>query len=347
MTQRIYQIDYIKAFAIVSVVTVHFLLNSGFYDIKIGSWISSADVVLRIIFITAIPIFIMTTGFLMGNKKLSSSYIVKLFHVLEIYVAVSLIDWVGQAILLGKQLSLTDALYGLLDFSTDSYSWYVEMYIGLYLIIPLLNAAWHFQKDDQYHIYIVSITFILFFLPSLFNTFGKIIPDWWVSGYPIGYYYVGMYFKEHLEDIKQISLKVLSCYALVVFGTIAIIELNNNTGKVFEWTNENDYMGYQPFVIAVLLFLLMLRLPVKRPDRKRYRIFAAISSMTLSIYLFSDLTDSIIYHYFKQTIHSIESRLYFGPIIVFLSFTMAVLCAFILQRLLEILAKDKVKQVNS
>lgn len=209
MGKRIYQIDSIKVFAIFSVVSVHFLLNSGFYDIDIESLLASIGTVLRLIFITAVPLFIMSTGFLMGEKTLDDTYVTKLGKVLLIYIVVSLIDWIGHILILHNDFSFSDALFGLLDYSTVSYGWYVEMYIGLYLIIPLLNAAWHNSEDKRYHLYIVVTSTILFFLPSLFNIFGKILPDWWTAAYPIGYYYLGLYFKTYLEQIKTIRVKSL------------------------------------------------------------------------------------------------------------------------------------------
>jgi surface polysaccharide O-acyltransferase-like enzyme len=341
LRKRLYQIDVIKVFAIFSVVSVHFLLNSGFYDISVTGWMPTIDVILRTIFITAVPLFIMATGFLMGDKVLSSSYIVKIWRTLLLYVIVSIIDWIGHTLILGSKISFSDALYGMLDFSTDSYAWYVEMYIGLYLLIPVLNAAWHYQSNEQYHLYILIISVILFFLPSLFNVFGKIMPDWWTAAYPIGYYYFGVYFKTYFSKIQKIPLKQLLFWSVTIFSVISLIAVNNNYGKIFKWTSENDYMGYQPFIVAIILFLLFLRLPFKREKQRKYKILTKISGMTLTIYLFSDLTDSIIYHDFKLMVPSTNNRLVWGPLIVICSFISATILSFIVEKILSKLSNTR------
>ncbi|AHF19113.1 hypothetical protein LMES_0897 [Leuconostoc mesenteroides KFRI-MG] len=336
MGKRIYQIDSIKVFAIFSVVSVHFLLNSGFYDIDIESLLASIGTVLRLIFITAVPLFIMSTGFLMGEKTLDDTYVTKLGKVLLIYIVVSLIDWIGHILILHNDFSFSDALFGLLDYSTDSYGWYVEMYIGLYLIIPLLNAAWHNSEDKRYHLYIVVTSTILFFLPSLFNIFGKILPDWWTAAYPIGYYYLGLYFKTYLEQIKTIRVKSLLFYSGTVFIFLSILTLLKNYGGIFSWTTQNDYMGYQPFIVSIIIFLLFLKLPFKDEKNGSFHfLLVKISNITLTIYLFSDLTDSIVYYYFKQFVPNIEARFVWAPVIVCISFTMALMLSFSVEIILS------------
>lgn len=332
---RVYQIDFIKVFAVFSVVSIHFLLNSGFYDLTINTWISGLYVILRTLFITCVPLFIMTTGFLMGNKTFSDKYISKIGRVLTVYVVVSLIDWAIQSLWLGNKGGLRDAFYGLFDFSTNSYAWYVEMYIGLYLLIPILNAAWHAGIEKKYHLYIVSVSIVLFFLPSMFNIFGKIIPDWWIGAYPIGYYYIGMYVKTYGESIQNMSLKRLLPVSMFLVSMIGIIELNNNWGKVFNWTVENDYMGYQALIISIIIFVLFMRIPVTNQAAKKYRFWPVMSGMVLTVYLYSDLTDSIIYHYFNQLIPVAEDRLVWGPLVVVCSFVSASILAFITERVIS------------
>lgn len=337
MGNRVYQIDVLKVMAIFFVISVHFLLNTGFYDIDIQSFSASLGIILRLIFITSVPLFIIATGFLMGTKKLSDKYIAKILRVIILYVLVSMIDWLTQTLVFQNDLSMQDALLGLLDFSTDSYSWYVEMYIGLYLLIPLLNAAWHYDLSKQYHIYIIMVSTILFFLPSLFNGLGKILPDWWTNAYPIGYYYVGLYFKTYLEEIKKISTKRLLIWSVSIFGMISFLSLIDNYGRIFAWTDANDYMGYQPFLVAILISLLILKKGQPKKTTKFHNLLILLSNMTLTIYLFSDLTDSLIYHYFNRLVPNVASRFAWAPVIVLLSFTLASLLAYILEKMMSLI----------
>ena len=115
----------------------------------------------------------------------------------------------------------------------------------------------------------------------------------------------------------------------MTFLVLSALTLLANYHKIFAWTNENDYMGYQPMVMAILIFVLLLRLSFKKKVVGNYRLLTKISSMTLTIYLFSDLSDSIIYNQFKILVPDVQHRLLFGPLVVTLSFLIATILAII------------------
>lgn len=119
----------------------------------------------------------------MKNKQLSIAYLKNLFPILFLYVSISLFDWICSFFMDGSQ-NFIEAIFGLFDYSTDRYSWYVEMYIGLYLVIPLLNLIWQSNKNRFFHFYVVGVSLLLFFIPSLLNSFGKVIPDFWLQLIP-------------------------------------------------------------------------------------------------------------------------------------------------------------------
>ncbi|MHC5811800.1 acyltransferase, partial [Lactococcus lactis] len=58
----------------------------------------------------------------------------------------------------------------------------------------------------NYHLYIVFIASLLTFLPSLLNSFGKVIPDYWQICYPVSYYFIGAYLYTYQNEIKKISI---------------------------------------------------------------------------------------------------------------------------------------------
>lgn len=329
MTQRYAQIDQIKIFAVFSVVAVHFLLNSGFYDIKTGSLATSIGILCRLIFITAVPLFMMTTGFLMGEKTLDAHYMARLLQFIVVYIVIALIDWAGQCLLLHQGGTLTDALWGLMAFSTDDYAWYVEMYIGLYLMIPFLNAAWHFNRKKAYHVYILGVAMILFFAPSPFNVERQLLPAWWTGAYPIGYYYLGLYFKTYQEALQQTKWRTWFISFVLIFGWFATTSLIANYHRVFAWTAENDYMGYQPMMLAVLIFAMWLKVPIQpqKPTGHSQKLSIWLANMTLSIYLMSHLTDRVIYTHLKQLVPNVADRLPWAPVVILASFLSATFLA--------------------
>ena len=57
------------------------------------------------------------------------------------------------------------------------HSWYVNMYIGFYLLIPFLNILWKAISSKEGHCILVGIFMVLTVAPSIFN-----ILDFNVSG---------------------------------------------------------------------------------------------------------------------------------------------------------------------
>lgn len=86
MKKRNINIDLIKCIAVFSVISVHFFLNNGFYEVPILGYKAYIGTIFRTLFMICVPLFIMTTGYLMKNKTLSKKYYLGLSRVLIIYL---------------------------------------------------------------------------------------------------------------------------------------------------------------------------------------------------------------------------------------------------------------------
>ena len=74
LKERNINIDLIKFIAVFSVISVHFFLNNGFYGkIIVGKEMYIFSFI-RTLFMICVPLFIITTGYLMKNKTLSKKY---------------------------------------------------------------------------------------------------------------------------------------------------------------------------------------------------------------------------------------------------------------------------------
>lgn len=74
MKKRNINIDLIKSIAVFSVISVHFFLNVGLYEIIINSSNMYIAIFFRTLFMICVPLFIITTGYLMKDKTLSKKY---------------------------------------------------------------------------------------------------------------------------------------------------------------------------------------------------------------------------------------------------------------------------------
>ena len=177
----------------------------------------------------SIPLFLMLSGYLLCHKTASVSYYLRLIRTLFIYVCASLLVAVYRIFIAKDGLTFAGAFLGIFSFSTLSYAWYIEMYLGLYLMIPFLNILYNGlngQKQKQWLI----LTFLLltaapsmvniyrfdslewWLLPSIDNNYQPLIPDWWTGLYPLTYYFIGCYLREYPIKFKHSNTRAFQCF---------------------------------------------------------------------------------------------------------------------------------------
>lgn len=67
-------VDIIKCIAVFLVVSVHFCLNNGFYEMTISCPRMYVMVCIRTFSMMCVPLFLLITGFLMNKKDINSLY---------------------------------------------------------------------------------------------------------------------------------------------------------------------------------------------------------------------------------------------------------------------------------
>lgn len=182
MEKRLVNCDILRILAFIFVISVHFLSYIGFYNqINEGPTMIGLNI-LRCLFMSCVPLFLVLTGYLMCNKEFNAKYIKKLGRIVLTYFLCSIVCLVFLHFIENRSLStLKFYLFEILSFNAAPYSWYVNMYIGLYLIIPFLNILWKNipkKKQKQYFIFILSILFVL---PTLFNIYNFQDINWWLN----------------------------------------------------------------------------------------------------------------------------------------------------------------------
>lgn len=170
---------------------------------------------MRTAFMICVPLFLLITGYLMNSKELNVKYYHGIIHTLQIYIVSTILCILFERYYLHNNLSIKYAVFSI--FGGDiAYSWYVEMYIGLFLLIPFLNILYHgleTQKRKQF--LIVTLLFCtacpsllnifdlfnsdFWIRPSVSSTYVTLIPDWWTMLYPITYY-IGAYLLSYISD---------------------------------------------------------------------------------------------------------------------------------------------------
>lgn len=329
-------IDILKTLAVVFVVCVHFFMKTYYYKTPVDNSIMFLQSYLRWIFVTSVPLFLLCTGYLEWKKEAGAEYYRKIFRVVIPYALISIICIFWNIAFFDKSIGFREGIYSIFNFSADSYSWYVNMYIGLFFLIPVFNYAIKALDRKRLGYVIISLVFIIA-APSFFNPILKLhpdfrfiyFPDWWKGIYPVMYYFVGAYISKYRPTVKKSV-----CIAVIagVPSLQTLLQMYLNSVKFDNW-RFTDYSNILTLVLSTSIFLLLYQVDIKHNAPKK--IFRKISSLTLEIYLLSNLTDKGIYGHFKENVFPQNEKLpqnevflkYF-LIIVPLTFSAAFIFAF-------------------
>ena len=323
-------LDLIRIFACFSVMAVHFMMNSGYYSAPIEGGRMAAMLFYRALFTCCVPLFLLLSGYLLCNKKLEKRYYGRIWRILFTYLAASLFCVYGYRFLynllsgpMGREpvdfspLGLWNLCRLILDFEAGRYAWYIEMYIGLFLLIPFLNVLYRHLPSKKAKQILILTGFVLSFLPSLVNAFNltqpgwwanptmrnqngelypltHLIPDYWLSLYPFTYYYTGCYLREYGLKLKLWQNLLLLACSVGLFGGFVLWRSWGTTYVSGYWGGWNTPFNLS---ISVLIFCLFLNRSYRRTPDWVCRLLAFLSELTLGAYLVSGTFDNLIYPY--------------------------------------------------
>ena len=201
--QRFVGIDIIKILACFLVVCIHFFLYSGFYSTPITEEFGQTAIYFRWIAYCCVPLFMITTGFLMKNKTLSKDYYLGALRVLILYLIISVICVLFNRSFLHTTYTAWTFIRGLFMYTDAQYAWYVEYYFTIFLLIPFINMAYNgMQTKKNKLIMLVTVTALTVFSQSLFIGFDRdtqirLLPGYFNRCYPIAFYLFGAFIRDY------------------------------------------------------------------------------------------------------------------------------------------------------
>ena len=78
--------DIVKSIAILSVIGVHFFLNTKFYTTNLNNFNLFFQTILQQLFLACIPLFLISTGYLNNSVDISKKYFKKIVPILILYI---------------------------------------------------------------------------------------------------------------------------------------------------------------------------------------------------------------------------------------------------------------------
>ena len=342
-------LDIIRIVAAFTVLSVHFFLHNGFYSQIVEGTQMYIMVLMRTLFSVCVPLFMILTGYLMSHKTLSRKYYSGISKTLIIFVLATLACMIFKAIHDNEPFTLKSFILGTLDFTGANYSWYIEMYIGLFLLIPFLNPAYNKLKNKRQKQVLVLTLVFLTIIPTLFNifnfdnpvwwsdpktsdTFAKLVPSWWMGFYPITYYFTGCYIREYGIKLKTKSTLVLFLLAILIFGSF---NFYRSYGTTFKSGSYVYWYGIEPYVLSVLLFVLLSRIKTDNMNEKVKFVLWKVSDLALGIYLISYIFDMLVYPVLNSKITTMTDRLPF----YFVTVPIVFICSMLASAIMNIVAK--------
>lgn len=334
MKSRESGIDLLRCLGLLFVNGVHAFLYNGFYsEFQNNAMIWAADC-FRWLFFGCNGLFMMITGYLKSTKTPNKKYYRSLVPILVGYFLTCVITFPIRHFLLDEKLTLMEWLDKLINFA--NYGWYVEMYIGLFLIAPFLNLAMNALKTDK-QLYLMAGTFVvLTALPSI--TPLSVIPDYWTSLYPITYYIIGAVIRRLQPQIKPRYTLSATALLAMLLGLFTILTTNKGFSSGFG----QGYGGFWITAMVTTLFLALYRLRIPQIPA---RILAWAAGGVFEGYICSRLFDVWVYDCFPRW-HTPEKYILLFLCVTVPIFIVSILAGKLIHGIAEYICRTKKPQVE-
>ncbi len=297
-TDRDFGADVVRIAALILLLWLHFYLRNGFYSAEARGFAGFAAVASRTVFMCCVPLFMILTGYLKCGRTWTASGYFSLVPILASWGIISLIHLPYRIFWRKESAGVIEWILRFFRFELANYSWYVGMYIGLFLLSPLLNLIWCSCRTRRGHFTAVLTFTVLTFLPASVNNFPfeELIPGYFQSVYYITYYLIGCYIQTYRPQPKR---RFLLLFVLAVAALLAWANISTRTAAADFYSGFRvSYNGLATGSMSAAIFLLLYRC---RTESGRLRRLAGhVSGVVLEIYLLSYIADTNIYPLFYK-----------------------------------------------
>ena len=291
MRQREYGVDLFRCMGLLFVNGVHAFLYNGFYsEAQQGGMMFLADAC-RWLFFGCNSMYLLMTGYLKSGSKWGKGYYKSLVAVIVGYILTCLITYPIRYHFLNEKDSLEVWINRFFTFS--NYAWYVEMYIVLFLVSPILNLAVENIKEPRRLWLLVLCMFCITSLPSELKIQGpestySLIPDYWTGLYPITLYLIG-------AAIRKTKPKIPGWVGLSVAAAVAMGLAHTSLMTATSGFSSGYTQGYGGFWIVIMVTGLFLGIYNRKIPTPLGKGLAWISAGAFEGYILSRLLDVWIY----------------------------------------------------
>lgn len=252
----------------------------------------------------AVPVFLMIMGGLLLQKidspKKSIERVVRMVIVVTVFSAVYYLYLHRSA---PDTMSFSDFFKVIFTSRTNNAFWYIYTYIGLLIILPLLQrmAAWFSKKATEYMVFL-SVG-VMGFIP-LFTLFFDLKPNVNITDIifipTIGLVFCGYYIEKYLNITKSTFIGASFLFiSLIIFEvSYTYLRYQKNPHSFIQLDNWK-YLNITATAICFYIIFKYLFTKVKIGD-KTSKVLCYFGSLTFGIYLLSDLIIFITKTYYLE-----------------------------------------------
>lgn len=331
--------DILRCFALLCVISLHFFKYCGFYYRIIVGPRMYIMTLLRSASMVAVPLFLMLSGYLLKNKQPTRTYYAKLMKTLIIYILASICCYLHMYAVKNEPVvagTFSELLSMILDFKAVPYAWYMEMYIGLFLLIPYLNTLYNNLATQKHKQLLLLILLVMTALPKVTNGSGAILPDWWLFLYPITYYFLGSYIREYPWKPKYLTGFACTAAVVLIVGIINIFISHNTSFILGPWQDEESLLNV---IQSVFVFNFLSQRRYDKMPLRAANLFARLSDLCLGAYLVSWIFDNVFYNLLNQIQPVVAYTLEYYPVVVLSVFICSLALSAVLNLVYQLLAK--------
>ena len=326
-------LDVVRTIACLTVIASHYFLHTSFNT----SYFEGLSMFLQGMMASIVigsDLYMILTGFLCCNKVFGSVFYKSGIKVVLSYIFFSLLTIVVNVYVFHTGMTWKSGLLGILSFNTIPYAWYIEMWIGLFLMAPFLNIWYKALPSKRMKLYLIALLLALSAFPDFFNRYGfELVPAYWKQIYPIGFYFIGCFLREYRPVVPRTYLLLMIVLISMIAPGVTLTS-HHPTFLHILGTRSGVFIS----AIAVAVFIMFYNVDVK--NKMARNIFKMISLRSLDIFLCSATFDFYIYPLFNKLYFANQAQYgLFFFILVPLIFILCYLVASLKRIIFNILAR--------
>lgn len=315
-TNRIYFIDTLEAIAIFFVIFYHVFSTS----VDVRSYDHIGSYYIKSCLCVSIPLFLLTNGGLLFNKKFSlKKHILKMCRLVFLVCIWDVINVTVKMFVYQEALSFTEYIHKLWRFESgwSNQLWFLMALFVLYSFFPLLKYTYDYGKKAFLFFFI--IIFAAVFGNSFLNMImriglviaGRSVPLEEINflnqfdpvrglyAYTFAYFILGAFLFQKIDIIKE---KVKPVYAVIgylisiTFLTLYGVMISVETQSVWD-TVSSAFSTIFALAASICVYRLSLLCSDSSKSSVR-KVIQKISQNSLGIYLFQSLLADVCYTYY-------------------------------------------------